>query len=120
MLSHDLRNHIATLGLMTGVLGRLLADRGDQTGLPHLALINDVVAAMDELTQAVLDVGLIETGQLRIHPEPLSLSSALPMWAQRHEPQAEQGGVELVIDLEDGVPLVYADGARIAQVVAIS
>jgi signal transduction histidine kinase/DNA-binding response OmpR family regulator len=115
-MSHELRTPMnAIIGytdlLLDGVDGPVNEDqekslRKVATNARHLLqLINDV-----------LDISKIEAGKMKLNPKEIDLKwlveSALPTF----EPQMKLKGLRLVIDIPEGLPLIYGDEDRIREI----
>ena len=115
-MSHELRTPMnAIIGytdlLIDGVDGPINDDQEKSlkkvaTNARHLLqLINDV-----------LDISKIEAGKMKLNPKEIDLKwlvgSAMPTF----EPQIKLKGVALVVDIPEGLPLVYGDEDRIKEV----
>jgi len=115
-MSHELRTPInALLGyqqlLADGTVGDLneqqqtMVDRLGRSTYHLLALINDI-----------LDISKIEAGKFEIYPEPTDLPSLLRDTATSVQPQAQEKGLSLEIDMPERCR-VETDPARLRQVV---
>jgi signal transduction histidine kinase/ActR/RegA family two-component response regulator len=118
-MSHELRSPLnAILGFAQ------LIESGQPPPTPaQKSSIDQILKAgwyLLELINEVLDLSLIESGQLSLSIEPVSLAEVLADCQAMIEPQANQGGITLAFDsLEalDGLPDVRADRTRVKQVV---
>jgi len=115
-MSHELRTPLnSILGfadvLLQGIDGDLdPVAQGDvqmiyNSGQHLLALINDI-----------LDLSKIEAGQMELVFEPLSLSSSIEEVLTASSSLLHRKSVELVINLPDGLPPVWADRLRLKQI----
>ena len=69
------------------------------------------------LINEVLDISRIETGDLRLSPEPVRLSELIEEAVELMRPLAEQRGMKLVVDRPDeSTGYVFADRQRVKQV----
>jgi signal transduction histidine kinase len=71
---------------------------------------------MDHLIQDLLDVALIESGQLMIAPAPLSARELILEAVDVQRPLAASSSLELRVDLEGDVPEILGDRDRLLQV----
>ncbi len=115
-MSHELRTPMnAIIGytdlLLDGVDGPINEDQAKS--------LNKVAANARHLLQLindVLDISKIEAGKMKINPKEVDLkwlvSSAIPAF----EPQLKMKGIELKINIPEGLPLVYADEDRVKEI----
>ncbi len=115
-MSHELRTPMnAIIGytdlLMDGVDGPVNEDqekslRKVATNARHLLqLINDV-----------LDISKIEAGKIKLNPKEIDLKWLVESVLPTFEPQMKLKGLRLVINIPDGLPLIYGDEDRIREV----
>lgn len=113
LVSHQLR---APLTNMRGAAEHIGAncDVMNSTCVRMLAILNQQVERLDGLVRDVLNASRIESGDLRFYPEPISV---LPVVGQVVE-QMRARTEKRVIKMPDtpGLPLVYADRDRMAEV----
>jgi len=69
-----------------------------------------------ELINEILDLSLIESGQLSLSPESVSLTEVLADCQAMIEPQAQKSGIRMNFPVFDGPFLVKADRTRVKQV----
>jgi HAMP domain-containing protein/signal transduction histidine kinase/CheY-like chemotaxis protein len=116
-MSHELRTPLNSLL----ILAKLLADNPESNlsdkqiefartihnaGSDLLALINDI-----------LDLSKVEAGKMDVHPAPVVLAEVCDYVESTFGPLAEQAGLDLIVDLEEGVlPAVVTDEHRLQQV----
>jgi HAMP domain-containing protein/signal transduction histidine kinase/ActR/RegA family two-component response regulator len=116
-MSHELRTPLNSLL----ILAKLLADNPESNltdkqiefartihnaGSDLLALINDI-----------LDLSKVEAGKMDVHPAPIVLAAMCDYVESTFGPLAEQQGLDLIVDLDQGVlPAVVTDEQRLQQV----
>jgi signal transduction histidine kinase/ActR/RegA family two-component response regulator len=118
-MSHELRSPLnAILGFAQ------LIESGQPPPTPaQKSSVDQILKAgwyLLELINEVLDLSLIESGQLSLSIEPVSLAEVLADCQAMIEPQASQGGITLAFDAAqalDGLPDVRADRTRVKQIV---
>jgi two-component system phosphate regulon sensor histidine kinase PhoR len=115
-VSHELRTPVAALKALVetledGALEDPIAAR-DFLGRMHVE-----VDGLAQLIEELLELSRIESGRLPLRPQPLDIAPVVASAAERLRPQAERGGVRLVLDLPGDLPHVEADSERIQQVV---
>ncbi len=115
-MSHELRTPMnAIIGytdlLIDGVDGPVNEDQKKSlnkvaTNARHLLqLINDV-----------LDISKIEAGKMKINPKEFDLKWLITAATPAFEPQMKSKGLQLTVDIPDGLPLVYADEDRVKEI----
>jgi PAS domain S-box-containing protein len=113
-MSHEIRTP------MNGVLG--FADLLVNSDLPptqqrHAQLIADSGKAMMRLLNDILDLSKIEAGQMQVSPEAVDVRHALRNCIKLVQPAASQKGLELDIQVDDGLPVCLSlDGLRLRQI----
>jgi signal transduction histidine kinase/HAMP domain-containing protein/ActR/RegA family two-component response regulator len=116
-MSHELRTPLNSLL----ILAKLLVDNPDSTltakeiefaqtihsaGTDLLALINDI-----------LDLSKVEAGKMDVHPATVHLAEICQFAQSTFGTLAAQKGLELVVDMDPGVPeSIVTDGLRLQQV----
>lgn len=115
-MSHELRSPLnAILGF-----AQLMASESPPPTPSQRASIDQILRAgwhLLELINEVLDLAKIESGQVSISPEPVSLSEALQECASMIEPQAQQRGIRVSFPQVDAGCHVHADRTRFKQIV---
>jgi PAS domain S-box-containing protein len=116
VVSHDLRNPLTAVLLNADAI---LSD--DTLTLPPWArdgvrMIVRSAEAMEHLIRDLLDVARIESGNLRVAPQPHDPGRLVLDAAELFTPLAEERGIHLVAVPPDRAPLVRADRERALQV----
>jgi signal transduction histidine kinase len=113
--SHELRGPLSTLQLAVQLLARDLA-RGDQAKVEdRLRLLQRQAHRLDRLSDALLDVSRITSGQLTLVREELDLAALVREVAARHLDEAETAGVPVSV-VAPGVVTCLVDPERVEQV----
>jgi two-component system phosphate regulon sensor histidine kinase PhoR len=73
---------------------------------------------MTLMVQELLDLSRIESGELAPVLNPVPVEDLLVEAVDRLRPQAERAGIDLSVDLPDGLPLVLADHEKIGRVLS--
>ncbi|MFT0170334.1 ATP-binding protein [Paraburkholderia mimosarum] len=114
-MSHELRSPLnAILGF-----AQLMASESPPPTPSQRASIDQILRAgwhLLELINEVLDLAKIESGQVSISPEPVSLSDALQECESMIEPQAQQRGIRASFPHVDAGCHVRADRTRLKQI----
>jgi signal transduction histidine kinase len=114
VVSHDLRNPVAAVKMLSGALLRDAA--GGPPGTKEtITLIAEAADQMDALIRDLLDVSTLDAGKLTILPEPVEASELLTEALRTLEPLVHEKNIRLDVQIEVGLPKVLADGERIQQ-----
>jgi two-component system phosphate regulon sensor histidine kinase PhoR len=114
-ISHELRTPLASLKALTETLqnGALL---DPEAGPRFLSRIVTEVDALTQMTQELLDLSRIESGQVGLNLAPISPKNLLVSAGDRMKLQAERAGLALRVECSDDLPNIRADQARLEQV----
>ena len=115
IVAHDLRNPLHTIIMQSSLLERPKPhpERRDQT--PRLVIARSA-ARMNRLIQDLLDVSLVEAGELKVDREPVSAIELARDAVEAQTPLAEESGLELRLEASEAVPDVLGDRNRLLQV----
>jgi two-component system phosphate regulon sensor histidine kinase PhoR len=114
-VSHELRTPLASLKALTETLqGGALAD--PEAGPRFLDRIHTEVDALTQMTQELLDLSRIESGQVQLNFESISPRKLIHSAADRMKAQVERANLKLDVKCEDGLPNIRADRGRLEQV----
>ena len=114
MVSHELRAPLTSIkGSAATVLGSE-ADLDPGVVRQFFRIVEDQADHMNALVADLLDVARIETGTLRVSPEPADSAALVDRARSSFINTGERNN--LAIDIEPGLPLVMADKRRIVQV----
>jgi two-component system phosphate regulon sensor histidine kinase PhoR len=115
-ISHELRTPLASI--------RLLADTLQAGALSNPAIapdmlskINAEVDVLSQLARELLDLALIESGQMPLKLAPTDLHDLAQAQVERFSPQAQQKRLTLLMDIAPGT-LALADGEMIGRVLS--
>lgn len=115
IVAHDLRNPLHTIIMQASLLERPKPEpeRRDQT--PRL-VISRSASRMNRLIQDLLDVALVEAGELKVERVPLSSTDLARDAAESEKPVAAESGLELDLEMTGDAPEVLGDRNRLLQV----
>jgi len=109
--SHDLRQPLQTLGLLTGALRRMVRDTDSQD---LLAQQDQAIDAMSRLLNALLDISRLESGAIKLEPADFEISLLFDQMRSEFAGVAAAKGLRLSIDTP--ADRVHSDSALIGQV----
>jgi two-component system CheB/CheR fusion protein len=116
VLSHEIRNPLAPIRSSLFILGR--AQPGSDQARRALAVIDRQVVHLTRLIDDLLDVTRIERGKILLRRERVELGDLVRRTMEDHRSSFESGGVHLEGRFEPGLFWIYADAARLVQVVS--
>ena len=117
IVSHDLRNPLSTVTMVTALLLDTLPGDGARTSeRRQLEMILRAAENMDHMIQDLLDIARIETGRLAVETSPTSPASLVNEAVGMLEPIVEKEEKRLVWSVEEGLPPVSADRERVLQI----
>jgi signal transduction histidine kinase len=114
VVSHDLRNPVAAIKMLSGTLLRDPANAGGPTH-ESIELICQAAEQMDALIRDLLDVNRLDAGKLVVSPVPVDPSTLLTDSLQTLRPLVAEKGIALDLQIETPLPMVMADPDRIQQ-----
>ncbi|MDT7548909.1 MAG: hypothetical protein QOE84_1303, partial [Actinomycetota bacterium] len=116
-MSHELRTPLNSLL----ILAKLLADN-PQSNLTEKQIefartIHSAGSDLLSLINDILDLSKVEAGKMDVHPAPVVLTEVCDYVESTFGPLAEQQGLDLIVEIEDGLPpSVVTDEQRLHQV----
>jgi PAS domain S-box-containing protein len=115
LVSHQLR---APLTNMHGAVEHIEANCGvkNATCVRMLVILDQQVGRLDRLVRDVLNTAHLEAGDLVLHAEPVSMLPVVQQVVEQTRARAAQRSFHL--PTKPGLPLVFADRDRLAEVVA--
>jgi PAS domain S-box-containing protein len=115
VLSHELRNPLASIDIAVHLLDRL------PVGSAQAARAREVIGRQTEhlarLVDDLLDVTRISRGKIKLHREVLDLCEVVRQACEDHRPLFEQSGTDLHLDLPTDPVWCDVDRTRIGQVI---
>jgi signal transduction histidine kinase len=115
VVAHDLRNPLSTIRLQAAALERHghLPDR--RSAKPAQAIYR-AATRMNRLIQDLLDVALMEAGQLTVKGARLSARELIVGAVEMQRPLASSSSLELRVSADPDLPDVWGDRDRLLQV----
>ncbi|MDM8527011.1 ATP-binding protein [Anaerolineales bacterium HSG24] len=116
MMSHELRTPLNAINgfselLMLGISGELPSQaQGD------VQLIYNNGQHLLELINGILDISMMESGQIQIAPESLDPMEIIGAVLESLRPSVKDKPISIVTDIPETLPSVYADQTRLKQI----
>jgi len=117
--SHDLKNPLTGILGFASILDQSLTNGTTISETPHalLALILKNARIMQKIINDFLDFRAMEDGQITLELESVDLNAMAAKSLEQNSTYAAGKGIALDMQLTDNLPAVFADAARIRQVV---
>jgi len=109
--SHDLRQPLQSLALLSGALRRLVTDPTAKEALAHQ---DQAIESMARLLNALLDISKLESGAIQPHPADFAVAGLFEEMRREFSDLAVSKGLELRIARTSNY--AYADRALLGQV----
>jgi two-component system phosphate regulon sensor histidine kinase PhoR len=114
-LSHELRTPLASIKALTETLNEgALED--PPAARRFLSRMETEVDALTQMTNELLELTKIESGQVPLDLKPLAPHLLLVSASERMRLQAERAGLGLTLEIPEDLPRIMADFARLEQV----
>jgi two-component system, NarL family, sensor histidine kinase BarA len=115
-VSHELRTPLTSIIGYSEMLVEGLA--GEMTGEQHefVQTIRDKGEQLLQLIKGLLDLSKLESGTMSLRKSQTDILGILRDVSQTLTPTARKKEVELLVDVENGLPLLWADAERLRQV----
>jgi len=115
-VSHELRTPLTSIigyseMLVEGLAGDLSAEQRE-----FVQTIRDKGEQLLTLIKGLLDLSKLESGTMSLRKTQTDIAAVLRDVSQTMTPTARKKEVELVVDVENGLPLMWADSERLRQV----
>lgn len=116
VISHELKTPLHSIKgfvdiILMGKTGELNAVQSD-----FLSTVKDQTLQLQHLINDLLEFSRLESGQIKLEPETLALSSLIAEVVEKLSPLAEQGHVSLTSTLPADFPPIEGDPVRLEQV----
>lgn len=115
-VSHELRTPMTYLEGYAKVLKDELVESEEERKL-YLDIIYLETIRLSRLIHDLFELSKIEEGKISLYREWLDLSELVRNVVLKVEPKAKRKGLAVETVIQDGIPLMYADGLRMEQVV---
>jgi signal transduction histidine kinase len=120
MVSHDLRNPLATARMSLEMIADKLAQAKADDALVQdgLQITTRSLSAMETLINNLLDHAKIESGRLTLSHQRCDTDAFLADIELRFAPLAKRRGLRFRVERDRGLPCMYWDSARVEQVLS--
>ena len=115
VVAHDLRNPLSAILMQLAAL-RQSGPGPERRSQKPVEAIHRAATRMNRLIQDLLDVALMEAGQLTLECARLSAGDVIAEAVDMHRALAVSSSLELRVDVDPDVADVWADGNRLLQV----
>ena len=115
-VSHELRTPLTSIigyseMLVEGLAGEMTSEQRE-----FVQTIRDKGEQLLQLIKGLLDLSKLESGTMSLRKTQTDILGTLRDVAQTMTPTARKKEVEIVVDVENGLPLIWADTERLRQV----
>lgn len=116
LASHEFKTPITSIRGGVETLLRVDAQWEESFKQELLEGIHEDIGRIQDLIDEWLDISKIESGAMRINPQPLRLEAVVESAKRRLPQQANYEHTQFEVLLDDDIPLVYVDKLRMEQV----
>jgi signal transduction histidine kinase len=109
-IAHELKNPLAGIEVMAGLLRRQVADSADAQ-----SLLADIISEA-KLANAIVVEMLEFVRPVRLQVEQTDIADVLNQAVTLAESKATRGGIDVTIDVEAGLPMIDGDHHQLSQV----
>jgi two-component system phosphate regulon sensor histidine kinase PhoR len=115
-VSHELRTPLAAIKAIVDTLRDGAID-DKEAAMNFLNRLDVEVDGMTQMVAELTELSRIETGRIKLKPEPVNINSLIEEVTARLSPQAERQQVSLSTELSFDLPPIQVDKERIRQVI---
>ena len=116
-VSHELRTPIASIRAMVETLQRgAMDDR--QVASDFMERINRDIVRMNDLVSELLELSLLESGQMKLDVSPIDLIPFLEEIKQEYQVEADAKKIRLRVEEHTHRPMVLGDRGKVRQILA--
>lgn len=115
--SHELRTPLTSISMSIELLRERLGKSAAEADRQLLDVAHEELVRLRKLVEELLNLSKIESGKIEMEFAEVSLPALLQAAVVPFQSQAQRQGLELSVDVEQGVPSVKADVNKLALVV---
>ncbi|MCF8380895.1 MAG: response regulator [Bacteroidales bacterium] len=115
-MSHELRTPLNSINALSQVLITNAKNKLDKDENSYLEIIERNGKRLLSLINNILDLSKIEAGKIDIMPQAVSIKSLLAIIRENMYSIASKNGIEINLNVEEGLPPVETDEGRLHQV----
>ena len=115
--SHELRTPLTSISMSIELLRERLGKSAAEADRQLLDVAHEELVRLRKLVEELLNLSKIESGKIEMEFAEVSLPALLQAAVVPFQSQAQRQGLELSVDVEQGVPPVKADANKLALVV---
>jgi PAS domain S-box-containing protein len=115
IVAHDLRNPLGTIMMQVSAMD-IVGAQPDRRDRGPREIITRAATRMNQLIQDLLDVALVEAGQLKVETAPISAEHLARDAVELQETLATASDIRLELDVKSDVGEIYGDRNRLLQV----
>ena len=117
-VSHDLRTPLAAIDQYVNIMMEGLAGELTDEQKQYLSVIKRSSFRLGNIIENLIDANNVLSGHFKLKMQVLTIEEIFSVVMDRLQSQADDKGITLQVQMPDDLPRVYADKARIAQVIA--
>ncbi len=116
IVSHDLRVPVNVIGSSLSMLKDTFAQHPERSG-KLLDVLGRATAQMTSLIEDLLDASRLESEQFHVDRRPVDVASLIHESCEMLRIMAGAKDISIEEEMEDGLPLISVDGAKLARVI---
>jgi signal transduction histidine kinase/ActR/RegA family two-component response regulator len=115
LMSHELRNPLASIANAVAVMRLTVNDRSDVTGAA-IEIVERQSQQLKYLVDEMLDTARIRTGRIVLDCKPIELTEVIRHCVDSIRPRCAQAGITLSLDTSNESLWLHGDRGRLAQI----
>ncbi|MBI5609363.1 MAG: sensor histidine kinase [Deltaproteobacteria bacterium] len=115
-VSHDFRTPLTSIRMFVETLREQRLEDPERRERV-LALLGQETERLSAMIDRLLELARLEAGKIKYQLAPTNIAELVRAVAARFEPRLDQPGVQLTIEIAEGLPLVAADAEALQDVV---